>query len=270
MRRLFSALQQLWGHRSLVFQLARREVLGRYRGSFGGMAWSFITPLLLLTVYTFVFGTVLPSRWPHTDSHASPFQFALVLFAGLIPFNLFSEVANRAPSLVLSNPNYVTKVVFPLEVLPLTALLAAFYHALLSLVVLIVFEIILLDAIPGTFILLPLVWFPFLMLLAGIAWWLSALGVYLRDIGQLIGMVVTVLMFLSPVFYPIAALPKWVANSMWLNPLAFTLEATRDVMLWGRVPDIMIWIGQSVISLLMALSGFAWFMKTRKGFADVM
>lgn len=258
----------LWRNRGLIHTSARREVLGRYRGSALGLLWSFFNPLFMLTVYTFVFSEVFKARWSHGSD--SKTEFALVLFAGLIVFNLFAECINRAPNLVLSNPNYVKKVVFPLEILPFVGLLAALYHALISLCVWLAAYVILFGVPHATILLLLLVIPPFALFIMGLSWALASLGVFLRDVSQFIGVVVTTLMFLSPIFYPASALPESYRQILYVNPLTPVIEMTRDVLFWGKLPDLTMlsvyWGATSIIAWL----GFAWFQKTRKGFADVL
>ena len=258
----------LWRNRSLAKALVQREVVGRYRGSVMGILWSFFNPVFMLTVYTFVFSVVFKARW-NTGSDSKT-EFALVLFAGLIVFNLFAECVNRAPSLILSNVNYVKKVVFPLEILPWVALGSALFHALISLGVWLIAYLILFGVPHITVLLLPLVILPLLLFIMGLTWGLASLGVYLRDVSQFIGMVTTVLMFLSPIFYPVTALPEKYRHLLLLNPLTPAIEQARDVLFWGKVPDILILSVTLLSAALIAWLGFAWFQKTRKGFADVL
>ena len=257
-----------WRNRNLIKTLIKREVIGRYRGSVFGILWSFFNPVFMLIIYTFVFSVVFKSRW--TGGSDSRTEFALVLFAGLIVFNLFAECFNRAPSLILANVNYVKKVVFPLEILPWVSLGSAFFHTLVSLSVWLLAYIILIGIPHATVLLMPLVILPLLLFIMGISWGLAALGVYLRDVSQLIGMATTVLMFLSPIFYPVTALPEKYRSLIMLNPLAPTIGEMRDTLYWGRPPDIMVWTIYLLGSALIAWLGFAWFQKTRKGFADVL
>lgn len=258
----------LWRNRSLIHASAKREVLGRYRGSALGLLWSLFNPLFMLTVYTFVFSVVFNARWGGGSS--SKVEFALVLFVGLIVFNLFSECINRAPGLILSNPNYVKKVVFPLEIQPIVALLVALYHALISLGVWLAAYSMLFGVPHATAFLLPMVILPFALLIMGLSWALASLGVFLRDVSQFIGVVVPILMFLSPIFYPASALPESYRHLLYINPLTPVIEMTRDVLFWGELPDFTMlaiyWLATGVIAWL----GFAWFQKTRKGFADVL
>jgi lipopolysaccharide transport system permease protein len=257
-------------NKQIIYQLTNREIVGRYKGSIFGLAWSLFNPILMLLVYTLVFSEIFKSRWPSLEGTASKTEFALTLFVGLIVLNLFSEVINKAPTLVLNNVNYVKKVVFPLEILPIVSLAAALFHCLISLGVLLLAFLIFNGYIHGTAIFLPLILLPFLMFTIGLGWILASLGVFLRDVGQTIGSVTTVLMFLSPVFYPLSAVPEGYRPIVKANPLTFIIEQSRDVLIWGKGPD---WIGLSVylgFGLLAAWIGFAWFQSTRSGFADVL
>jgi lipopolysaccharide transport system permease protein len=258
----------LWRNRGLVKALAQREVVGRYRGSVFGILWSFFNPVFMLVVYTFVFSVVFKARW--SAGSDSKTEFALVLFAGLIVFNLFAECVNRAPGLILANVNYVKKVVFPLEILPWVALGSALFHALISLVVWLIAYLILFGVPHLTVLLLPLVILPLLLLIMGVSWMLAALGVYLRDVSQFIGILTTVLMFLSPIFYPASALPEEYRHLLLLNPLTPAIEQARDVLFWGKVPDMTILSAYLLAAGFIAWLGFSWFQKTRKGFSDVL
>lgn len=261
-------IASLWRNRGLINASAKREVLGRYRGSVFGLLWSFFNPLFMLAVYTFVFSEIFKARW--SGGSESKTEFALVLFAGLIVFNLFAECINRAPSLILSNPNYVKKVVFPLEILPFVGLLAALYHAMISVGVWLMAYLALFGMPQTTVLLLPLIIVPFALFIMGLSWALASLGVFLRDVSQFIGVVVTTLMFMSPIFYPASALPETFRHILYLNPLSPVIEMTREVLYWGRQPDFALLGIYWLATVLIAWLGFAWFQKTRKGFADVL
>jgi homopolymeric O-antigen transport system permease protein len=250
--------------------MVKREVISRYRGSFLGLLWSFVTPLLMLAIYTFVFSVVFKVRLENVGSSDNRFEFALLLFAGLIVFNLFSECISRAPGLILSNVNYVKKIIFPLEILPWVTLGAALFHAGISLLVLLAFLLIVGYSIQWTLIFLPVVVLPLLLLIMGLSWLLASIGVFVRDIGQFIGLVLTMLLFMSPIFYPASALPESVRSYLFLNPLTFIIEQTRGIILYGELPD---WGGLMIyytVAVLVAWAGLFWFEKTRKGFADVV
>lgn len=256
-------------HHQLIMQMIRREVVGRYKGSVFGLAWSFLNPILMLAMYTFVFSVVFKARWGSGEGDSKT-EFALLVFVGMIVQGLFTEAVNRAPSLILSNVNYVKKVVFPLEILPIVSLGAAIFHAAVSLLVLILAFLMLGHALAWTIILIPLIFAPLVIFTLGLTWGLASLGVFMRDVSQTIGVLTTVLMFMSPVFYPISALPLRFQKIMMLNPLTFIIEQSRSVLISGALPD---WWGLAIytlIALVVMWAGYYWFQKTRKGFADVL
>lgn len=262
--------KSLWHNRQLISQMTKREVIGRYKGSTMGLAWSFFNPVFMLVVYTFVFSEIFKSRWGGVGGDESKTQFAVLLFVGMIVFSLFSEVLNRAPVLILSNINYVKKVVFPLEILPVIAMGAALFHSLISIGVLLAAFMLFNGFLHWTAIFAPLVFLPLVFLALGLSWMLASLGVFLRDVGQTIGIVTSVLMFLSPVFYPVSAVPERFRPFIMANPLTFIIEQAREVLIWGHTPD---WPGlgaYTLAAIAVAWAGYAWFQKTRKGFADVL
>jgi lipopolysaccharide transport system permease protein len=253
----------------ILTQLIQREIAIRYRGSVLGVLWSFLTPLLLLAVFTFVFAVVFRARWG-TGGETSVREFALILFAGLTTFNLFSEVVGRAPIMVTSQPNLVKKVVFPLEVLPVVALGSALFQAGIAMAMLVVFQIALGTGFHATALLVPLLVVPLCLVTLGLSWFLAALGVYVRDVGQVVPPLLTALMFLNPVFYPASALPDWIRPLAVYSPLAYSVEAVRGAVIFGTVPDPVPWMVALAGGLGVAALGFAFFQKTRKGFADVL
>lgn len=258
----------LWRNRSLAGLLIAREVAGRYRGSVMGLLWSFFHPLLMLAVYTFVFSVVFQARWGAGGE--SKFQFALVLFAGLMVYSLFAECLNRAPSLILSNVNYVKRVVFPLEILPWVALGSALFHLAISLLVWLAAYAALFGVPPATVVFFPIVLIPLALMTMGLSWILASLGVYLRDVAQVVGVLTATLLFLTPIFYPIDNLPAELRPWLALNPLTPIVAWARDVLMWGHVPDWPAFGLFTAGTLIFAWLGFAWFQKTRKGFADVL
>ena len=267
--RSFRAASALVHHRSLLWRLTEREVAGRYRGSVLGWGWSLLNPLLMLGVYTFVFSTVFKARWPDLQQ-AGAFGFAINLFAGLIVFNLFAECVGKAPTLVLSQPSYVTMVIFPLELLSVVAVSAAAFHACASLLILGLFELIVAGGIPTTSLWLPFVWLPLLMGCLGMCWLLSALGVYLRDLPQLVNVSLSILMFLSAVFYPISALPEAWQPFQLLNPLVIVIEQTRSILISGTPPSLIYLTVGIPLSITWCELCFRLFQKARRGFADVI
>jgi len=267
---LASLARSLWRNRQLIVQMTKREVVGRYQGSAMGLAWSFLNPLFMLVVYTFVFSEIFKSRWGGIDGSDSKTEFAVVLFVGMIVLNLFSEVLNRAPSLILSNVNYVKKVIFPIEILPVIVMSAALFHAVISVGVLLVALVLFNGYLHWTAFFLPFVLFPLVILTTGLAWMLASLGVFLRDVGQTISIITTMLMFLAPVFYPVTAVPEQFRPFIMANPLTFIIEQAREVLVWGHLPN---WMGLGAYTLAAVVilwTGYAWFQKTRKGFADVL
>lgn len=261
-------LRSISKNRGLIYSLIKRDIAGRYSGSVLGLLWSFFNPVLMLAVYTFVFSVVFKARWVGgSDSKA---EFALVLFAGLMVFNLFSECINRAPSLILSNVNYVKKVIFPLEILPLVTLGSALFHLLISFLVWLVFYVIFYGVPHLGVLFFPLILLPLALMTLGVTWFVASLGVYLRDVAQVISTLVPVLMFLSPVFYPLKSLPERFQAVVQLSPITVAVEQTRGLMYWGESMDWRVWGLYLVISCAIALFGFVWFQKTRKGFADVL
>lgn len=266
-------LRTLRTRMSLLGPLIRRDVVGRYRGSALGLLWSFLNPLFMLAIFTLVFGAVFQSRWstPGGESQEhSLTEFAIILFTGLTVFQFFAEVINRAPSLIIANANYVKKIVFPLEMLPVVAVGSALFHAAISLALTLAFVGLLMDGIPATAWLLPLVLSPLVLLTLGLAWFLASFGTYLRDIGQLTGSIVTALMFLSGVFFPRSALPEWIQPWIALGPVTLPIEMARQVLVFAQQPDWRSFALYCVASGAAAILGYLFFQKTRKGFADVV
>ena len=261
--------RNLWHHRELLRQFTRREIEGRYKGSFLGLFWSFINPLVLLLIYTFIFGIVFKARWPNAKT-GSLSEFAVTLFCGLTAFTIFSECIGRAPSLIIGVPSYVKKVVFPLEILPVSLLGSAIFHGLISLGILLVANLLIIGSFQWTIVLLPLVALPLIFLSLGFSWFLASLGIFIRDVGYTVALIVQVLFLMTPIFYPIENIPGSLQPIIRLNPLSSITENFRRVILWGQMPS---WIGLSLWLLVtgtIMILGYAWFMKTKKAFADVL
>ena len=262
------ALRSAWRNRGLVWAMTWREISGRYRGSTLGILWSFISPLLMLGIYTFVFSVVFKARW--SEGPDSKADFALGLFAGMLVFAFFSECVTRAPALVVANPNFVKKVVFPLEVLPAISLGSALFQMGVGLAVWLVFHSLVAGFPPVTVLLVPIVVVPLVWLALGLSWWLAALGVFLRDISQGVGIVVTALTFLTPLFYPVSALPAEYQLALFINPLTPLIEMMRNVLWLGELPAWQSLVVSYAVGAVAFISGFAAFQKLRKGFADVL
>jgi len=261
-------LASFWRNRQLIKVLIEREVLGRYRGSFFGVLWSFFNPVLLLIIYSFVFSVIFKARWGSEEN--TRIGFALALFAGMIPFNLFAECFVRSPGLILSNVNYVKRVVFPLEILPWVIMGSALFHAFITFIVWLLAHLIFFGPPSATVLFFPIILIPLVLITMGVCWVISSLGVYLRDVVQFIGFAVTALMFISPVFYPISSIPPSMRGYVYLNPLTIPIEQSREVLYWGQLPDIVILMTYITFSFFVAAIGFACFQRSRKGFADVI
>lgn len=258
----------LWSNRSLIARLAGREISARWRGSVLGPIWAIAAPLLLLSVYTFVFATVLKTRWPMPEGTSAP--FSLILFSGLVVFQLFAETINASPSLIRSNPVYVKQVVFPLEILPATTLAVALFNAGVSAVVLAVGYLILHGRPPLSVLWLPVVLLPVPLLALGLAWFLASLGTFLRDTVQIAAILTTVLMFLSPIFYSIDAVPEAYRTLIWSNPLSVVLVQARDALFHGRGPALLPYAISLGLAFVAFVLGFRFFRATKDAFADVV
>jgi len=266
---LLALAASIIGNRRLIYQMVKREVIGRYKGSIFGLAWSFLNPIFMLVIYTFVFSVVFKAKWAGSAADNKA-EFSIILFTGMIVFGLFSETINRAPSLVISNVNYVKKVVFPLELLPIISMGSAIFHALVSLLILVATFLLVNGYLPWTALYLPLVFAPLIILSLGFSWFLASIGVFVRDVGQTVGLLTTVLMFVSPIFYPLSSLPEEFQGWIALSPVSFIIEQARAVLIFGKAPD---WMGlrlYTLVAIIIMWLGYAWFQKTRKGFADVL
>lgn len=253
-------------HANLIYQLTKREVVGRYKGSALGLLWSFIIPLVMLAVYTFVFGMVFKARWGVDGGQ----NFSIILFCGLILHSFLAECLTHSPTVILNKPNFVKKVVFPLEILPLVSLLTALFHFVVSLLILFLAVFISSGSIPVTWLTLPIVFLPLFLLGLSASWVLASLGVYMRDISQLMGVVATLLMFLCPIFYPLSAIPEKYQIFIMLNPLSFIVEQARLVLIFGSAPNFLYLAIYSIVTLAIAYLSFVWFMKVKRGFSDVL
>ena len=262
-------LREILAHRGLCLRLARLEVLRRYRGTVLGLAWSFLTPLSLLLVYTFAFSVVIRIRWEggSTGSHA---EYALALFAGLLAFDLFSECVKAAPGLVPSHPGYVKRVVFPLSVLPLVNLLSALLHSLIGLLILALLSLFVLGRAPASILLAPLLYAPLVLLALGISYLLAAAGVFVRDLSPAVSLATQLLFFLTPVFYPVSAVPGGLRILLYLNPLTTIVEEFRNVLLWGKPLSLLPLLSVTILGALVLAAGLAFFTRTRRHFADLL
>jgi len=257
-------------YRVLIGKLVKRQIADRYRGSLFGMLWTLAYPIMLLVVYTFVFGTIFRARWSGGDASQTQVEFAVILFTGLIIHGLFSEILMASPGLIINNPQYVKKVIFPLEILSWVTLFTALFNAGVSLLVLIVFYFLVHGSLYPSLLWLPVIVVPFAIFCVGVSWLLSAITVYFRDINQLVGLLASVLLFLSPIFYPVSALPDIVRAYIYLNPLTAIIEQLRNIVLWGKPPSFSVMLAYFTMALLVVWVGNKVFNRMRKGFADVI
>lgn len=266
-----AALPLLLRHRHLLTQLLRRDIASRYRGSLLGIFWALLTPLLMLGVYSFIFGTVFRTRWQAAPQEAaSDIAFPLLLYSGLIIHQFAAEILTRSTTIILHNSSYVKKVVFPLPILPVMVVLSAGFLALIQFILLFVAMGATGHSIPLTALWLPVIWAPLILLLCGGAWLVASVGVFLRDLSQIMGFLVTILLFLSPIFYPVTALPEPYRTFMQFNPLTPIIENTRTVLFYGAMPDWTLLGVYSLAALIICQCAYWWFKRTRKGFNDVL
>jgi len=263
-------MRDLWEHRDLIRELIKRELNQRYRGSYLGLAWSVVNPLVMLLVYTFEFSLFLKVRWQVAGEQTPTQEFALIIFSGLIPFTVFSEVLNKSTTLIVSVPNYVKKVVFPLQIYPIVLFGAALLTSLVSVVLVLVGNMVLMHTISKTLYLLPLAYLPLIFLSLGLGWFFASLGVYVRDIAQGMPVVTQILLFMSTIFYPASAVPKSLKFIFDINPLTTIVDCFRQVLLWGKPLPWISWGIWTGITAILALAGYYWFMSTKKGFADII
>ncbi len=260
---------------SLATRLAAREVALRYRGSLGGLGWMVLAPLLLLGVYTFVFAVIFHARWPAAASGSGTTggttgEYALVVFSGMLLHGFFAECLTRAPGLVLGNVNFVQKTVFPLEILAVAQLLAALVHVASTLAVLLLFQWFISGPPALTTVLLPLVVAPVALFALGFMWIFGALTVYFRDLAQLVGLLVTALFFLSPVLYPISAVPEFLRPLLYANPLTFAIETARGLLFAGVLPEPRAYLVYCLAAGASAAAGLWVFRALKDGFADAL
>ena len=265
----FGILWRIWKGRDLLRQLVRRNIEVRYKGTMMGLVWMIVTPLVMLAVYTFVFGVVFKARWGagFGDSKAA---FALIMFCGMAVFNIFSESVNGSVGIVAGNPNYVKKVVFPLELLPVSSVLSACFFGLVWIGILLLGVVIFFHKICFSAIFLPLILIPLVLLSFGIAWFVASLGVFVRDLSHAIGIILQVLYFMTPIFYSVEMVPEKIRPILLLNPLTPIVQSARQVLMYAQRPD---WHALGVVTLLSIVVfqlGYCWFMKTKRGFADVL
>jgi lipopolysaccharide transport system permease protein len=259
--------RSLWRNRGLIRSMVRRDILARYRGSFGGALWTFLNPLLMMTTYFFVFGVVFQAKFAGDTSRSG---YVLYFLAGMLPWLAFAEAVGRSPYVMLDYRNLVKKLVFPLDTLPVNLVIAGAVTETVGLIIFVAGLLIARGAIPWTVVWLPALLIPQLLFTAGLCWFLAALGVFVRDLGQIVGFVLTVWLYLTPIFYSEAQVPKAVSAFFVFNPMAALVRGYRAIFLENRGPDPFVlgvlWVG----SIALGVAGYAWFHRLRRSFADTI
>ncbi|ABM05144.1 ABC-2 type transporter permease protein [Psychromonas ingrahamii 37] len=266
-KNLISSISILYKNKRLIISLTRRDILQRYQGSLLGVFWSILTPIVMLAIYTFIFSVVFKAKW---GIGGDKYQFSMLLFSGLILFNFFSDILSRSPELLVSHSNYVTKVIFPVEILPWVITLSALFNFILSFIIWFIFYTLLIGLPALSVIFTPAIVIPFCFLCCGLSYIISATGVYLKDTNQLVALLVTAMMFLTPIFYPISALPEKYQVYMYLNPITNVIEMFRDIAIYNNSITLNGYAIYFFSSAFIYLLGFLWFQKLRKGFSDVL
>ena len=261
----------VWRNRSLLRQMTIRNVQVRYRGSVLGLVWSFVQPLLMLCVYTFVFGIVFKARWGmDVASQGGKGAFAVIMFCGMAMYNLFSEATNLSCICVTCNTNLVKKVIFPLEVLPLSQVMATFLVGQAWFLLLFAGAWGILDFVGWTMLLLPVVLLPLTLFTLGVSYFVAAMGVFVRDTQYVMGVILQILFFATPIFYPMDAVPERFRWILEYNPLTVFIEQARNVFLYGKLPDWEFLGIAALISCVVLQMGYFFFVRTKRGFADVL
>lgn len=261
-------LKTLYKNGYLLKQLVKKDIQQKYQGSVLGVLWSFIVPILMLVIYTFIFSEVFQAKWDIDTT--DKYQFALVLFCGLSAFNLVGEVMNRSTVLIASNTNYVKKVIFPLEMFPVVITLSSLFTCVISFIILIVAKLVLYHNVSGTLYMAFLMFVPLIILSVGLSLFISAVSVYLKDVGNAISVIVTVLMYLSPVFFPLSAVPENFRGICEVNPMTYIIENFRNVVLYGNSINWRFYGISCVVALAVYWIGKIIFMRAKEGFADVL
>lgn len=260
----------VWQHRLLIATMTKRALIARYKGSVMGVFWTLINPILMLSIYAFMFLFVFTPKWRVTSDAAGESSFVSILFTGLIVHAFIAEVIGSGPNIINSNVNFVKKIIFPLEILSVVSVAAAFVNCMVAWLVLVCMQSFIGGQMHLTMLLFPLILLPFAVLALGLSWAIASLGVFLRDISQVASFIVSAALFLSPIFFPVSALPQFLQFWIQLNPITFIVEQARKVMIYGELPDLTGGVIYSLVAFFVACAGFFMFQKLRKGFADVL
>ncbi|NEN84307.1 ABC transporter permease [Paenibacillus elgii] len=264
-----SVLRNLFNHRNLLFQFVQRDIVARYRGSYLGLVWTLVQPLVMLVVYSFVFSVIFKVKWGNAEG-VSKLDFAMVTFAGLIIFQIFSEPMYRSTAILSANSNYVKKVVFPLEILPTSAVFSGIILNMFSMIILIATLFFYQYPVGWNLLLIPVLILPLTLFTLGFSYIVTTLGVFFKDLGQAMGIIMNILFYISPVFYPVTAVPKEFQIYMNLNPLTFFVESFRAITIYNTQPNWMNYIVMLIISLFLFFLGSTLFNKSKETFSDVI
>jgi lipopolysaccharide transport system permease protein len=258
-----------WRRRELLAAFVRIEFAARYHGAQLGALWSLVSPLATLAVYTFVFSVIFKPAWAG-GNEGGVAGYALILFAGLSAFEVFSGSLNRSPRLLSENVNFIKKVQFPLEILPVGVVLAACLESLASLLLVAAGVLATTGSLSLTALLAPLAYVPLAMLTLGLCWLLAPVGVFLKDLGNIIGVAVQLLFFATPILYPLSAVPEPYRSLLAVNPLHPVVDHLRRTLIYGQMPD---WTALGLVTLVSAgvmLVGYSFFCNVKRLFADVV
>lgn len=259
-------MKVLLKHARLILSLTKRDIEMRYRGTSLGLAWTLLNPVIMLSIYSFIFGFVFKTKWGVTTSD----NYTLIMFGGLLTHGFIAECIGKATTIYVYNVSYVKKVLFPLEALCWVAVLSATFQFIMGSIIFALFCLILKQPVSLMALWVPVIMLPLIILAYGVALFLSSLGVYIRDMGQVVAVIVAIMLFMSPVFFPITAIPEKFRIFIYLNPLTFIIESLREVVLYGKMFSLKGYLIYSSVSGLVCLCGLGWFKKVKRGFADVL
>ena len=261
-------IQSIFNHHELIWRMIKQEIISRYRGSVFGLFWSFVNPLVMLLVYLFVFNIVLKTRF--NENSETKAEYALLVFAGFTVFIFFSEIINRSPSLILSNVNFVKKLVFPLEILTYIVTGTALFQILVNIIILLIANLLIYKSLPWTLVFFPVILLVLIPFCLGFSWMLASLGTFIRDVGPVAVVSTQILMFMTPIFYPVDAIPEGFRYYIKLNPLTLIVSEMRSIAIYGNLPNWYSLLIYGICGWLIAWIGFFWFQKTRNGFSNVL
>lgn len=258
----------LWSLKALTWTMVKRDFVGRYKGSLLGAVWPLLNPLGHMLLYTFLFGIVLQVRFGGAGTGTS--NFALYMMCGFLPYIAMSEAISNATTKILEEPNLVKRVVFPLQILPFVVTISGFMSGIISLAIVVVFAAFQIHTIHPTVLLLPMVVIPHFLFTAGFAWFISALGVFVRDCKHFMALALSAWMYATPIVYPADRLPEEWRWLSWVNPISGMISDYRHLILEGKIPEFVPYVSYSVVAILFCAGGFYFFHKTKDSFADVM